>query len=40
MPAHFTYVKEGGRMVVQKVTLEKPITYYKKTTTTTTTTNP
>jgi hypothetical protein len=40
MPAHFTYVKQGDRMVVQKVTLEKPITYYKKETTTTTTTNP
>jgi hypothetical protein len=41
MPVHFTYVKEGDRMVVQRVTLEKPITYYKKeTTTTTTTTNP
>ena len=40
MPVHFTYVNEGNRMVVQRVTLEKPITYYKKTTTTTTTTNP
>jgi hypothetical protein len=38
MPVHFTYVKEGDRMVVQRVTLEKPISYYKKTTTTTTTT--
>ena len=40
MPVHFTYVKEGDRMIVQRVVLEKPITYYKKTTTTTTTTNP
>jgi hypothetical protein len=40
MPVHYTYVKEGDRMVVTKVTLEKPITYYKKETTTTTTTNP
>ncbi|HET7511678.1 MAG TPA: hypothetical protein VFJ88_02865 [Chthoniobacterales bacterium] len=40
MPVQFTYVKEGDRMVVQKVTLEKPISYYKKTTTTTTTTKP
>ncbi|HEY1583272.1 MAG TPA: hypothetical protein VGF73_09270 [Chthoniobacterales bacterium] len=40
MPVHYTYMKEGGRMVVTKVTLEKPISYYKKTSTTTTTTNP
>ena len=40
MPVHYTYVKEGDRMVVTKVTLEKPISYYKKTETTTTTTNP
>ncbi len=42
MPVHFTYVKDGDRMVVTKVMLEKPITYYEKkeTTTTTTTTNP
>ncbi len=40
MPVQFTYVKQGDRMVVQRVTLEKPISYYKKTTTTTTTTNP
>ena len=41
MPVHYTYVKEGDRMVVTRVTLEKPISYYeKKTTTTTTTTNP
>ena len=40
MPVHYTYVKEGDRMVITKVTLEKPISYYKKETTTTTTTNP
>ncbi|MGI8889801.1 MAG: hypothetical protein ACR2G0_03330 [Chthoniobacterales bacterium] len=41
MPVHYTYSKEGDRMVITKVTLEKPISYYeKKETTTTTTTNP
>ncbi len=40
MPVHYTYVKQGDRMVVTKVTLERPISYYKKTTATTTTTNP
>ena len=42
MPVRYTYVKEGDRMVISKVTLEKPISYYEKkeTTTTTTTTNP
>jgi hypothetical protein len=40
MGVHFTYVKHGDRMVVRKVTLEQPITYYKKETTTTTTTRP
>ena len=38
MPVRYTYVKDGDRMVISKVTLEKPISYYKKTTTTTTTT--
>ncbi len=38
MPVSYTYTKEGDRMVVTKVTLQKPITYYEKTTTTTTTT--
>ena len=37
MPVTYTYVKEGDRMIVTKVTLPKPITYYEKTTTTTTT---
>jgi len=40
MPVNYTYVREGDRMVVTKVTLQKPISYYEKTTTTTTTTQP
>jgi hypothetical protein len=40
MPVHYTYTKDGDRMVITKVTLEKPISYYKKESTTTTTTNP
>ncbi len=40
MPVHYSYVKDGDRMVVSKVMLEKPMSYYKKETTTTTTTNP
>jgi hypothetical protein len=40
MPVKYTYVKEGDRMVVTKITLQKPISYYEKTTTTTTTTKP
>jgi hypothetical protein len=40
MPVTYTYVKEGDRMVITKVTLAKPISYYKKETTTTTTTAP
>jgi len=40
MPVKYTYVKEGDRMIVRKITLEKPVTYYEKTTTTTTTTKP
>ncbi len=40
MPVRYTYVKEGDRMVISKVILEKPVSYYKKTTTTTTTTTP
>lgn len=38
MPVSYTYVKEGDRMVITKVTLQKPISFYEKTTTTTTTT--
>jgi hypothetical protein len=40
MPVRYTYTKDGDRMVISKVTLEKPISYYKKDTTTTTTTSP
>ena len=40
MPVRYTYTKDGDRMVITKVTLEKPISYYKKETTTTTTTTP
>ena len=38
MPVTYTYVKEGDRMVVTKVTLAKPVVVEKETTTTTTTT--
>jgi hypothetical protein len=40
MPVKYTYVKDGDRMVVSKITLQKPVSYYEKTTTTTTTTKP
>ncbi|MEN3370257.1 MAG: hypothetical protein V7609_2400 [Verrucomicrobiota bacterium] len=40
MPVRYTYVKEGDRMIVRKITLQKPLAYYEKTTTTTTTTKP
>ena len=41
MPVRYTYVKDGDRMVISRVTLEKPVSYYeKKETTTTTTTSP
>jgi hypothetical protein len=41
MPVTYTYTKEGDRMVVTKVTLAKPLSYYEtKETTTTTTTKP
>ena len=39
MPVNYTYVREGDRMVITKVTLQKPLSYYEKTTTTTTTTS-
>jgi hypothetical protein len=38
MPVKYTYVKDGDRMIVRKITLQKPVTYYEKETTTTTTT--
>ncbi len=37
MPVRYTYVNEGGRMVVSKVTLVKPVNVIEKETTTTTT---
>jgi len=40
MPVKYTYVRDGERMVISKITLEKPVSYYEKTTTTTTTTKP
>ncbi len=40
MPVKYTYVKEGDRMVISKITLMKPVSSYEKTTTTTTTTKP
>ncbi len=40
MPVKYTYVKEGDRMVISKITLAKPVSTYEKTTTTTTTTKP
>jgi hypothetical protein len=38
MPVTYTYVKDGDRMVVSRVTLTKPVSYYDKKETTTTTT--
>jgi hypothetical protein len=40
MPVKYTYIKDGDRMVVSKITLSKPMATYEKTTTTTTTTKP
>jgi hypothetical protein len=40
MPVTYSYVKEGDRMVVTKVTVNKPVVVEKETTTTTTTTRP
>jgi hypothetical protein len=39
MPVKYTYVKDGDRMVISKITLTKPVSYYEKETTTTTTTS-
>jgi hypothetical protein len=38
MPVRYTYVRDGDRMVVTKVTLDKPVVIEKKDTTPTTTT--
>ena len=40
MPVKYTYIKEGDRMVVRTITLQKPVVVEEKTTTTTTTTQP
>ena len=40
MPVTYSYVREGDRMVVTKVTVTKPVVTEKETTTTTTTTHP
>lgn len=40
MPVSYTYVREGDRMVVTKVTVTRPVVTEKETTTTTTTTHP
>ena len=40
MPVTYTYTKDGDRMVVTKVTLAKPLSYYETKETTTTTTKP
>jgi hypothetical protein len=40
MPVKYTYVKEGDRMVISRITLAKPVSSYEKTTTTTTTSKP
>jgi uncharacterized protein (DUF2252 family) len=38
LPVRYTYVKEGDRMVVSKITVQKPVAEIRKTETTTTTT--
>lgn len=36
MPVSYTYARDGDRMVITKITLTKPLSYYEKETTTTT----
>lgn len=38
MPVRYTYVREGDRMIIKKITVTKPVTTVEKETTTTTTT--
>jgi uncharacterized protein (DUF2252 family) len=38
LPVRYSYVQEGDRMVISKITVQKPLTEIKETTTTTTTT--
>jgi hypothetical protein len=40
LPATVYYVRQGDRMIVQKIVLTKPATIYEKRETTTTTTRP
>jgi hypothetical protein len=40
MPVTYTYTRDGDRMVITKMTLTKPLSYYEKKETTTTTTSP
>ncbi|HEV8185369.1 MAG TPA: hypothetical protein VGP40_05400, partial [Chthoniobacterales bacterium] len=40
LPVKYTYVKEGDRMVISKITVQKPVAEITKETTTTTTTSP
>ncbi len=40
LPVKYTYVKEGDRLVISKITVQKPLTEIRKETTTTTTTTP
>jgi hypothetical protein len=40
MPVTYTYTRDGDRMVITKMTLTKPLSYYEKKETTTTTTRP
>src|SRR5205085_9946133 len=40
LPVRYSYVKEGDRMVVSKITVQKPLSEIRETTTTTTTTHP
>jgi hypothetical protein len=38
LPVSYSYVKEGDRMVVSKITVQKPLAEIRRTETTTTTT--
>jgi uncharacterized protein (DUF2252 family) len=38
LPVRYSYVKEGDRMVISKITVQKPLAEIRKTETTTTTT--
>jgi hypothetical protein len=38
MPVRYSYVKDGDRMVIRKITVTKPVATFEKETTTSTTT--